>query len=136
MTNESKEMTAVQNGRPQEENAEMNVKSTKNSAKPKAPKKAKKAAPKAKESEINPNLSKPGVIRFIADSIIANQKRGLSKKEILARLVKKFPEREEIKMLATINAQVPNRLNREKGLNIIKDGDKYFQKGSLPKDWK
>jgi len=97
-------------------------------------KKAKKDA--AKKSELNPNLSKPGVIRSIADMIISNKKKGLTKKEILARLVKKFPEREEIKMFATINAQVPTRLNREKGLKIEKKNDHYIQIGALPKEWK
>ena len=70
---------------------------------------------------------KMGVILSIIDILLRNQKKGISKNQILDRLAKKFPERNIDGMRATIGVQCPSRINNERqGLNIIKKDDKYF----------
>ena len=70
---------------------------------------------------------KTGVITSIASII---EKRGpISKEQIHKRLIKMFPNRPAVALKSTINAQVPNRLNKEKKLKIKKnDKGKYFIK--------
>lgn len=66
---------------------------------------------------------KPGVIATIIKSI---SKKPKTKKQILAKLVKKFPERDADKMMKTINVQVPSRLRKDKELNIQKSDKGYL----------
>lgn len=72
--------------------------------------------------EITPEVSKPstsfqgpGVIVSIVEMIEkADPKVGISKEEILAELVKKFPERDKVKMSKTVAVQVPARISSER----------------------
>lgn len=54
-----------------------------------------------------------GVIASIAE-LLTSSKKGISKVEILAKLMEKFPERGEAQMRATISVQVPSRINKER----------------------
>lgn len=65
---------------------------------------------------------KPGIIANIIKSIT---KKHRTKKQILARLEKAFPERDPKKMVKTINVQVPSRLRKDKGLEIEKTDKGY-----------
>lgn len=52
-----------------------------------------------------------------------------SKEGILKQLVKKFPDRVEDAMKKTINAQLPKRMAKEKGIKITEKDGKYSTKG-------
>ncbi len=60
--------------------------------------------------------SKPGVIDTIFN--LLREKGPITKDQILAELAKKFPERKEDSMKATINVQLPSRMARERGVKI------------------
>ena len=94
------------------------------SPKPKAKAKKTKSSKSSKSSKTKETKAKkPGVIATIVSTI---QDHGpVTKEKILQVLTKKFPEREPESMAKTINAQVPNRINKEKGLNIIKTEKGY-----------
>lgn len=90
------------------------------------PKGAKKAVPAqlAKKG----GDGKPGIIASIVEFLqgAASEKAALSKKDILSRLTKRFPDTDADGMMKTINAQVPNRLIAQKGINVVKTDDKRF----------
>ena len=86
---------------------------------------AKKDAPAKKEKKA-PKQSGPGVIATIVACIEGAGKKGITKDEILAVLVKTFPEKEEKSMKSTINVQVPARISKERFKVENKDG-KYFK---------
>jgi hypothetical protein len=65
----------------------------------------------------------PGVISTIVGCIEGAGKDGVTKDEILAELIKTFPDREEKSMKNTVNVQVPNRINKEKfPIEKLEDG--------------
>ncbi len=80
--------------------------------------KAEKPAKAAKAKADKP--TGPRVIASIVEIVQAKavRKTGVTKEEILAELVKRFPDREEKAMKSTIGVQVPGRLIREKGLKL------------------
>ena len=94
----------------------------------------KKAAEKGKTAAKSPATDKPEKTKspkkvgVIATIIKAISKKPKTKKQILARLVKRFPDREEAKMMKTINVQVPSRLRKDKELNIQKTDKGYIIK--------
>jgi uncharacterized membrane-anchored protein YjiN (DUF445 family) len=62
----------------------------------------------------------PGVITSILSLVTSSGKKGISKTEILAKLVEMFPDRAEESMEHTISVQLPGRLSKEKGVNVQK----------------
>ena len=73
-----------------------------------------KPAKKKTESKKGKKVGGPGIIASIAKYIEEAGKKGISKEEILKKLKKDFPEREEASMKNTINVQVPNRMSKER----------------------
>ena len=114
------------------------AKSGKAKADPKATAKA-SAKPAAKTAGKPGNFQKagdgkgPGVIGSIVEIVSAATKdKPIMKKDILTKLAKRFPDRSEEAMKATLNIQLPGRLRSEKGLNIQKsaEGGYYLAKGA------
>jgi hypothetical protein len=72
----------------------------------------------------------PGVIGSIVEFLQeGTEDKPLSRADILKKLVKRFPERGEDAMKKTVNVQVPNRIAKDKGLDVIKvekDGKPFF----------
>jgi hypothetical protein len=62
----------------------------------------------------------PGVIATILTLVTESGKTGISKADILAKLVEMFPDRAADGMSKTINVQIPNRLERERNVKIVK----------------
>lgn len=82
---------------------------------------------KAKEKKAAPKKDKgPGVIQTIADLIV--EKGPITKEKILKELSKKFPDRDPEAMMKTINVQLPNRMNSERGMKITLTEDGYVNK--------
>ena len=84
---------------------------------------------------------KPGIIASILEFLTnATPEKPLSKKACLAKLKVRFPDRPETAMQNTVNIQLPARLAKDKGLNIIKTPNGYYIKGAeksnSPKDKK
>ena len=92
---------------------------TEKAAKVEKPAAAKKAGPKKAGGE-----GKPGVIATIIDLL---KKGPITKADILAELVKTFPDREEKAMKSTINIQVPGRIIKDKGLDVVEVKDKGWK---------
>jgi hypothetical protein len=64
-----------------------------------------------------------GVIATIIECIkAASPKQPVTKEEIGDELERKFPERGRAKMMKTVHIQVPNRLRKEKELDIVNNG--------------
>lgn len=68
----------------------------------------------------------PGVIATIATAIEEAGENGISKEEILEKLVAAFPDREADRMKKTINVQVPTRISKEKFKVGVENG-RYFK---------
>jgi|GEM_PF-2090552 len=62
----------------------------------------------------------PGVIGTIFTLVSDAGQSGISKPEILAKLVEMFPDRAEDGMNKTINVQLPSRMSKERGVTIKK----------------
>jgi len=75
-----------------------------------------------KKLKVKISDKKVGVIAIIIKAIIPKHR---TKKQILAKLEKVFPERSPEKMMKTINVQVPSRLRKDKGLTIEKTDKGY-----------
>lgn len=98
-------------------------------------KKDKKSEKKADKGEKKGGIVKVGIIDGIVDILKGTKsaKGALSKKEILAALALKFPDRNEENMKATIGVQVPYNL-RKKGMAIEKTEDgKFYVPGEAKK---
>jgi hypothetical protein len=67
----------------------------------------------------------PGVISTIFD-LVKSSKKGITKAELLTKLVELFPDREKAGMEKTINVQLPKRMSTERKVNIIKSEDGKF----------
>lgn len=92
---------------------------------PPTPKKSKGGgAPKGTRPQSAGGDGKPGIIASLAEWMAkTTEEKPLSKKQLLDKLVIRFPDRDPDKMSKTIAVQVPNRLNRDKGLNLIKNSE-------------
>jgi hypothetical protein len=103
------------------------IRSAECAAKAAEAKKSKTKTTKKKSTGDKPaGEKKPGVIAAIFEMIKGAPH---SKAEILARLVAKFPDRDEKSMKATINVQLPGRMAKDKKVTIAKGEDgKYFVK--------
>lgn len=88
-------------------------------------KKADKAEKSSKKTSVKKNKG-VGVLATIQSLIT---EKPISKAEILKALVKKFPDRKEAGMAKTINAQLPNRMAKERGIKIVEKDGKYSVKG-------
>lgn len=84
---------------------------------------AKKKAAAGKKNAGEKKEKKPGVIATILDMITA---KPMTEDQIVAALVKKFPDRLEESMRKTVKVQLPNRMSKEKGVNIVKDDKGKF----------
>jgi len=62
----------------------------------------------------------PGVISTILALVTDAPKTGISKSEILEKLVEMFPERSKEGMENTINVQLPSRMSKERNIKIEK----------------
>lgn len=83
--------------------------------------KAEKPA-KAPKAEKEPKAKKPGVIAAIMEMLgKASKTKPITRKEIVAQLVKMFPEREEKSMKATVSSQVPSGIKAEKKIVLGTD---------------
>lgn len=81
-----------------------------------------KKASEGKKTSGN-GLGKPGVIATIQELITA---KAMDKDELLKALAKKFPDRPVEGMAKTIQAQLPKRMAKEKGIKITKDSEGRF----------
>lgn len=73
----------------------------------------------------------PGVIATIIETLKAE--KPLSKEDILAELVKKFPDRDPEKMKVTVSAQC-YRLRKKYQMKIVKGEDKVTRYQIIPRD--
>lgn len=89
------------------------------------PKPAAKVDKPAKEKKTKAPKG-PGVIATIATAIEEAGENGISKDEILEKLVVAFPDREADRMKKTINVQVPARISKEKFKVGVENG-RYFK---------
>jgi len=93
--------------------------------------KKKKVPAKAKDKD-KPAVKKkgPGVIATIQTLVSkATKKKPVSKVDLLVELEKAFPDRSSESMGKTIQAQLPKRMAKEKGMAIVKNekGDFYCE---------
>jgi len=95
-------------------------KPTKKGAKPE-----KKADVKGKRK--GPPTKGPGVINSIIPILKKAPKIGLTKVEIAKKLKEEFPEREEKSVLGTVSAQLGGRLQKEKGVEIMKPSKDHYR---------
>jgi len=89
----------------------------------------KKTTSDKKETKKSAPPKKVGVLDAIHTAIV--EKGPISKKDILAELVKKFPEREEKAMKNTINCQIggkktPRRLEKSRKTSYVVDENNAF----------
>jgi hypothetical protein len=86
----------------------------------------KKAAAKAKAAPAKKTAAKkgPGVIATIFE-MLKGSKRAMTEDQIVAKLKKAFPDREEKSMRSTVKVQLPGRMSREKSVKIERT-DKGF----------
>lgn len=99
-------------------------------------KKSKKTATKAKETKGDKKGEKkkgiekakgPGVIGSIAEFLeAASESKPVSKDDIVAKLSKRYPDREESSLRSTVNQQVPTKLRSGKGLNVLRGEGGYY----------
>lgn len=68
----------------------------------------------------------PGVIATIVKGIEDSGTEGITKAEILEKLVVAFPERDPAAMKKTINVQVPSRISKEK-FKVTRIEDRYIK---------
>jgi hypothetical protein len=91
------------------------------------PKAAEKPVKGEKTEPVKEKKAKgPGVIATIAKAIEDAGENGVSKDEILEKLVATFPERDAGAMKKTINVQVPTRISKEK-FKVGSENGRYFK---------
>jgi len=86
----------------------------------------KQKSKKTKERRVVKESAKPKAPGVIATILACVQHGPVSKEQILAKLQKKFPDRPVEGMAKTIQAQLPNRMSKEKGVEIVRDKDGNF----------
>ncbi len=70
---------------------------------------------------------RPGVIASIAEFLLAaTATEPLTKAKIVDKLAQRFTHKDRNSMAATVNAQVPHRIQRERGITLENDGDGGF----------
>ncbi len=76
--------------------------------------------PKTKPESVATDTAKaPGVIDSIAEFLTkATKTKPITKDQVLAKLVTRFPERSEASMKTTVSLSVPGYLTKKKGLTI------------------
>jgi hypothetical protein len=96
---------------------------------------ADEATPKKKKAKApTPRPEGPGVIASIVEFLsAASATRPLTKKDIHARLVRRFPERNADSMWTTINIQVPSRLLVDRNVRVEKNDKGYWIGGGAKK---
>jgi len=62
----------------------------------------------------------PGVIATIFALVSKADSKGITKADLLTKLIEMFPERAAEGMEKTINVQLPKRMSKERGVNIVK----------------
>jgi hypothetical protein len=67
----------------------------------------------------------PGVIESILN-ILKESKKGISKEDILTKLVVLFPDRAPESMKKTVGVQLPARMSKERKVKIVKSDDGKF----------
>jgi len=87
------------------------------------PAKGKKASVKEKKTG---GLKKVGIIATIV-KVLSASKKGLTKDEVLEKLVAKFPDRPAGGMKITIGVQLSQLA--KKGVNVVKKDDRYHIDG-------
>ena len=99
----------------------------KSKAEPKKSKEKAKETEEKKKSDKNspkkPTEKKVGVIVSIVEFIEASGEKGITKKQIVEKIKKRFPERKEKSIQSTVNVQVPGRIRKDRGLNLVKDDE-------------
>ena len=117
----------ISESKPEEKEKEEKAAKEKKGTKKDEKKAAMKIVPKDEpEKKITPKAGtkKPGVIAGIVSCIEKSGRKGISKEQILDKLINLFPDREEKSMKNTINVQVPARITKEKfPVEKTKDGN-------------
>jgi len=114
-----KELTSTQKGRIPRNAAAAESDDTGDSPSPdETPRpRAAQQAPKEK------GTARPGVIATLITLLrSASKKAPMTKEQLLAGMVKAFPDRQPQAMKSTISSQVPNAMLKEKGLQCLTDG--------------
>lgn len=92
-----------------------------------APEKKKGGAAKKKAPTTAAKKSGPGVISTILELIKKTSKDApITKDFILQELTKAFPDREATRMAKTVNVQLPTRMSKERGVNIVSGEGGYY----------
>ena len=89
--------------------------------------KPKKKTSAKKKTDSKPKEKKVGVIATILELIT---KKPMTEDQIVAQLVKSFPDRNEVSMRKTVKTQLPNRMAKEKNINIEQDDKGRFSVGT------
>ena len=90
-----------------------------------ASKKKKEGPKEAKEGPKEASETGPGVIASILEFVTA-AKKPISIDGILTKLSGRFPDRNPDAMIKTIRVQLPKRMSKEKGVNIVKSEKGYI----------
>ena len=91
---------------------------------PKTKQPAKKKVAKKQSVASSDRKTITGTLRALLEK--ATKDKPITKVDMLAVLVKEFPDREEAKMRVTMNTLVPTDFRNLKGLNVQKEGDGFY----------
>lgn len=87
----------------------------------------KKGSAKVKDDKSKGKKKKKGVIAKIEELVsAATEKNQITKQEIVQKLIEEFPDRPGDSLKGTVNVQVPGRISRERGINVIKGQKGYY----------
>jgi hypothetical protein len=90
------------------------------------PKKKKGGAPKGTRP-VKAGGEGPGVIASILEFLLkATEDRPITKQRLVEKLVKRFPQRDPEGMSKTVSVQIPNRIKREKGVDVRQNENGYW----------
>lgn len=82
----------------------------------------------------NANAPKVGVITSIEEFLMAStEAKPLTKKQITDKLAKRFPDRDPELMAKTVGVQIPGRIQRERGVCLVKGENGFFLDKNLTK---
>ena len=86
-----------------------------------------KSPPSAPQSK--PESKAPGVLDSIAEFLLsATKAKPITRPQVLAKLVKRFPEREADALSTTLNCQLGKRIE-QRGIKLHRTEDGYFATG-------
>jgi len=115
------EMTKDEEAELEEEEERENENLKKQATNAKKPSKAQQNGKKRGAPQKAGGPDGPGIIGSIVEFVKkATPEKPITKKEIVAKLAKRFPEKDPEGMEKTVNVQVPNRIKKEKGINIVR----------------